>query len=38
MFEIPSRQEGSKVIVTKEVVENQGQPDLYNKKGKLLKA
>ena len=38
MFEIPSREEVSKVIVTKEVVENQGQPELYNKKGKLLKA
>ena len=38
MFEIPSREEVSKVIVTKEVVENEGQPELYNKKGKLLKA
>ena len=38
MFEIPSREEVSKVIVTKEVVDNEGQPELYNKKGKLLKA
>ena len=38
MFEIPSREEVSKVIVTKEVVKNEGQPELYNKKGKLLKA
>ena len=38
MFEIPSREEVSKVIVTKAVVDKEGQPELYNKKGKLLKA
>ena len=38
MFEIPSREEVSKVVVTKAVVDNEGQPELYNKKGKLLKA
>ena len=38
MFEIPSREEVSKVVVTKSVVDNEGQPELYNKKGKLLKA
>ena len=38
MFEIPSREEVAKVIVTKAVVDNEGQPELYNKKGKLLKA
>ena len=37
MFEIPSREEVAKVIVTKAVVDNEGQPELYNKKGKLLK-
>ena len=38
MFEVPSREEVSKVVVTKAVVDNEGQPELYNKKGKLLKA
>ena len=38
MFEVPSREEVSKVVVTKSVVDNEGQPELYNKKGKLLKA
>ena len=38
MFEIPSREEVSKVVVTKAVVDNEGQPELYNKKGKLLKS
>lgn len=38
MFEIPSREDVKKVVVTKEVVEGEGQPELYNAKGKLLKA
>ena len=38
MFEIPIREEVSKVIVTISFVDNEGQPELYNKKGKLLKA